>query len=129
LQRLKDYTREHGYNLGKIVRFVDRGLKGSAGSTGFTEECLDGELSAAQKWVLLNIYLGEQVPELLRNPEIDENGPKMVTNLFPDEDVPAKAGNIVTKAVKKISSPLRRGTSAEDLLEDDIQELDEDAGE
>ena len=77
IERLKEYTSQEGYNLGKIIKFIQKGLTDPSVDK-FSKDCLDDSLSPAQEWVLLNIYLGSEVPELLRKKGVDEKAPEML---------------------------------------------------
>ena len=77
VERLKEYTTQEGYNLGKIIKFIQKGLT-DPGVEKFATDCLKDSLSPAQEWVLLNIYLGSEVPELLRKKGEDEKAPEML---------------------------------------------------
>jgi len=77
IERLKEYTSQEGYNLGKIIKFIQKGLTDPS-VDNFSKDCLHDSLSPAQEWVLLNIYLGSEVPELLRKKGEDEKAPEML---------------------------------------------------
>ena len=77
IERLKEYTSQEGYNLGMIMKFIQKGLTDPSKDV-FAKDCLKEPLSAAQQWVLLNIYLGSEVPEILRKKGVDENAPEML---------------------------------------------------
>ena len=77
IERLKEYTSQEGYNLGKIIKFIQKGLTDPSVEE-FATDCLKDPLSLAQEWVLLNIYLGSEVPELLRSKDSDEQAPEML---------------------------------------------------
>lgn len=77
IERLKEYTTQEGYNLGKIIKFIQKGLTDPSVDE-FSKDCLTNTLSPAQEWVLLNIYLGSEVPELLRKKGEDEKAPEML---------------------------------------------------
>ena len=76
VERLREQTASEGYHLGKIIKFIQKGLT-DPGVEGFDEDCLEAKLSAAQEWVLLNIYLGTEVPEVIRDKNEDEKAPEM----------------------------------------------------
>ena len=77
VERLKEYTSAEGYQLGQIIKFIKRGLRDTQ-VDAFSDECLTEPLSSAQEWVLLNIYLGSEVPEILRKKGDDEKAPEML---------------------------------------------------
>lgn len=76
VERLREYTASEGYHLGKIIKFIQKGLTDPS-VPDFADDCLEDKLSQAQEWVLLNIYLGTEVPEILRNKGEDEKAPEM----------------------------------------------------
>ena len=77
IERLKEYTTSEGYHLGKILKFIQKGLTDPS-VEGFDADCLQSPLTASQEWVLLNIYLGSEVPELIRKKGDDEQAPEML---------------------------------------------------
>jgi len=76
VERLREYTASEGYHLGKIIKFIQKGLT-DPGVEKFSDDCLETTLSQAQEWVLLNIYLGTEVPEVIRDKGQDEKAPEM----------------------------------------------------
>ena len=77
VERLREYTAAEGYHLGKIIKFIQKGLTDPS-VDGFGDDCLESSLTSAQEWVLLNIYLGSEVPEVLEKKGEDENAPEML---------------------------------------------------
>ncbi len=77
LWRIRRYAGTGGMGLKKIYQFIDRGLIDRR-TEGFGDRALDGELSPAQKWLLMHLFLKDGVPEFIRNKEEDEDIPELV---------------------------------------------------
>jgi hypothetical protein len=77
IQRCKRYAGATGLDLKRVYRFINNGLIDRR-EEGFDDEGLDGELSGAQKWMLLHLFLKNGVPEFIRDKEADENAPELV---------------------------------------------------
>ena len=71
---------------------------------GFNEKALDGNLSVAQKWLLMHLVLKDGVPEHLRNEEEDEDAPELIQAEPVQDSVMKTAVNTAMKPVTSLGN-------------------------
>jgi len=97
VRRCQRYAGATGLNIRSVYRFINNGLIDRS-TEGFNDEGLDGELSQAQKWVLMYLFLQVGVPEYIQDPAVDEELPNLV-NAEPEPESKGVVGQVTGTAV------------------------------
>ena len=97
VRRCQRYAGATGLNIRSVYRFINNGLIDRS-TEGFDDEGLDGELSQAQKWVLMYLFLQVGVPEYIQDPSVDEELPNLV-NAEPEIESKGVVGQVTGTAV------------------------------
>lgn len=97
VRRCQRYAGATGLNIRSVYRFINNGLIDRS-TEGFNDEGLDGELSQAQKWVLMYLFLQVGVPEYIQDPSVDEELPNLV-NAEPEVESKGVVGQVTGTAV------------------------------
>jgi len=103
VSRCRRYLNGGEPNLANLIRFINKGLV-DARRDGFNEKALDGNLSMAQKWLLLHLVLKDGVPEHLRNEEEDEDAPELIQAEPVQDSVMKTAVNTAMKPVTSLGN-------------------------
>jgi len=103
VSRCRRYLNGGEPNLANLIRFINKGLV-DARRDGFNEKALDGDLSMAQKWLLLHLVLKDGVPEHLRNEEEDEDAPELIQAEPVQDSVMKTAVNTAMKPVTSLGN-------------------------
>lgn len=111
IRRCQRYAGATGLNIRSVYRFINNGLIDRT-KEGFNDEGLDGDLSDAQKWVMMYLFLKTGVPEYIQNPEIDENVPTLI-NAEPETEksvlgkVTGSVAGTVATASSAVTTPVK----------------------
>lgn len=103
VSRCRRYLNGGEPNLANLIRFINRGLV-DVKREGFNEKALDGNLSVAQKWLLMHLVLKDGVPEHLRNEEEDEDAPELIQAEPVQDSVMKTAVNTAMKPVTSLGN-------------------------
>lgn len=103
VSRCRRYLNGGEPDLAKLIRFINKGLVDMR-RDGFNEKALDGDLSMAQKWLLLHLVLKDGVPEYLRNEEEDEDAPELIQAEPVQDSVVKTAVNTAMKPVTSLGN-------------------------
>lgn len=103
VSRCRRYLNGGEPSLQNLIRFINKGLVDMR-RDGFNEKALDGNLSMAQKWLLLHLVLKDGVPEHLRNEEEDEDAPELIQAEPVQDSVMKTAVNTAMKPVTSLGN-------------------------
>lgn len=103
VSRCKRYLIGGEPSLANLVNFINKGLVDRR-REGFNEKALEGQLSIAQKWLLLHLVLRDGIPEHLRNEEEDEDAPELIQAEPVQDSVMKTAVNTAMKPVTSLGN-------------------------
>jgi len=123
VSRCRRYLNGGESSLANLIRFINKGLVDMR-RDGFNEKALDGDLSMAQKWLLLHLVLKDGVPEHLRNEEEDEDAPELIQAEPLQDSVMKTAVNTAMKPVTSLGNMVS-GKKTDPVEQTDTEETQE----
>ena len=121
VSRCRRYLNGGEPSLQNLIRFINKGLVDMR-RDGFNEKALDGNLSMAQKWLLLHLVLKDGVPEHLRNEEEDEDAPELIQAEPVQDSVMKTAVNTAMKPVTSLGNMVSGKKSDDQTETEETQE-------
>jgi len=124
VSRCRRYLNGGEPSLANLIRFINKGLVDMR-RDGFNEKALDGNLSMAQKWLLLHLVLKDGVPEHLRNEEEDEDAPELIHAEPVQDSVMKTAVNTAMKPVTSLGNMVSGKKSDDPVDQTETEETQE----